>query len=88
MIFSKLIIQKEPPALTRIERIEKVKNILKANIGKEITINFYIIWETKSVNYKTTGIIIECFGFQDVIIKTENNIEFINIRYIIDYSFH
>lgn len=89
MIFSKLIeSSKGLPELTRIKRIERIRNIFKANIGKKITINYYARFESCSVNYKTTGIIKECFAIQNVIVQTKNDLEIIDIYYIIDYSFY
>jgi len=89
MIFSKLIENsKGLQKLTRAELIKKIRDIFKASIGKKITINHYVRFESCSVNYKTTGIIKECFAIQNVIIQTENDLEIIDIHYIIDYGFH
>lgn len=86
MIFSQLIKEQTPIKLTRIQRIERTKNIFKANIGKKIMINHYMRYETTSVNYQTIGIIDALYGLQDVIIQTEDRREIIDINKIIGYT--
>jgi len=58
-----------------LSELKRQKAIFNANIGRKVTINYYIKWESKTVNYKITGIVVD--GHQDVIIKTKNGTEFI-----------
>lgn len=84
--YAKLIQNPKSKTVTKVERIERTKNIFKSNIGKKIMINYYVKFETMNVNYSITGIIESLHGLQDVIIKTEQGKEIIDINYIVGYT--
>lgn len=72
--------------MTRVEHVEKLKKVFKQNIGKKIELNHYIRYESSTINEVITGTIEKCFDLEDLLVKTNKGIEFINIYHIVGYS--